>query len=237
MAKIARYDGNLEAFGSDATGTLRTVFGDTATSDTLDDNINADFLTGWEVVTINDAPPIQWFNALGFTTTQILAYLHQMGTAEWNTAQEYHEGSIAINDGVLCLSLEDDNIGNSPATDYTKWKDISGTKKVVQTTDATVTAIATIPLAEDSAVLVEANVIGAIADYSAACGGFLRYIARRAGAGAVEISPPIVDVLEDSTGSAYFDADVDGNNIRLLVTGVTAETWNWSCSYKISFIA
>jgi len=47
MGKIDRYNGNLEAFAADALSTERTIFGDTAQSDTLDDNITTDFLRGW----------------------------------------------------------------------------------------------------------------------------------------------------------------------------------------------
>ncbi len=65
MTKIARFTGNLTAFASTATGTERTVFGDTAQSDTIDDNVNSDFLLGWEIVTANDAPALQDFNGLG----------------------------------------------------------------------------------------------------------------------------------------------------------------------------
>ena len=35
-----RFNGNVEPFASDATGTNRTIFGDTAQSDDIDDNLN-----------------------------------------------------------------------------------------------------------------------------------------------------------------------------------------------------
>jgi len=47
MSKITRYNGNLKAFASEATGTERTIFGDTAQSDTLDANITFELLRGW----------------------------------------------------------------------------------------------------------------------------------------------------------------------------------------------
>ena len=47
MAKINRFDGNVQAFSSNATGTDRVVFGTPSSapvqSDVLDDNINADY--------------------------------------------------------------------------------------------------------------------------------------------------------------------------------------------------
>ena len=121
MTKIARLSGDLKAFGSAATGTERTVFGDVAQSDTLDANINTDFLAGWEAgLDVNDFPPQQYFNAVSFTSTQLAAYLHQMGIAEYDAAQEYHIGSLANVSGNIYKSLANDNIGNA-VTDITKW--------------------------------------------------------------------------------------------------------------------
>ena len=94
MAKIDRYNGNMEAFAADALSTERTIFGDTAQSDTLDANITADFLRGWGVVSVNENPTKQDFNGLAFTLGQLIAYLHQRGVPEWNAAQEYYEGSV-----------------------------------------------------------------------------------------------------------------------------------------------
>jgi hypothetical protein len=94
MAKIDRYNGNLKAFASDATGTERTIFGDTAQSDELDANITADILRGWGVVGPTFNPTKQDFNGLAFTLGQLIAYLHQQGVPEWNAAQEYYEGSV-----------------------------------------------------------------------------------------------------------------------------------------------
>jgi hypothetical protein len=105
----------------------------------------------------------------------------------------------------------------------------------VQTSDATVTAIAAIALPENTMVTVEARFNGFVSDYSAACGGFLQYTARRAGDGAIEVSAPFVNVQEDSAGTPTIDADVNGNNVRLLVQGVAATTYNWSVTYRYNF--
>ena len=105
----------------------------------------------------------------------------------------------------------------------------------VQTSDATVTQIAAITLAENTMVTVEARFNGFKSDYSASCGGFIQYTARRAAAGAIEVSAPITNIQEDSAGSPTVDADVSGNNVRLLVAGLAAETYNWTCSYRYNF--
>ena len=122
MAKIPRYPGNLKAFASEALGTERTVFGDTAQSDLLADNITTDFLRGWGIVGVNENPTKQDFNGLAFTLGQLLAYLHQMGIAEWDDEQEYPEHGICAANGALYRSLSDGNIGNDPTTDAVNWK-------------------------------------------------------------------------------------------------------------------
>ena len=117
MAKIDRYNGNLEAFAADALSTERTIFGDTAQSDTLDDNITTDFLRGWGLVGVNENPTKQDFNGLGFTLGQLISYLHQRGIAEWNTAQEYFDGSVVTTDeGIYRLKVGGDG-SYDPDTD------------------------------------------------------------------------------------------------------------------------
>ncbi|MCV0420119.1 MAG: hypothetical protein K5804_17900 [Microbacterium sp.] len=121
MAKITRYNGNLEAPASAALGTERTIFGTGSQSDDLTDQFNALLLRGWGIVGPSDQPTLQDFNAMGFTLGQIHAYLHQMGVPEYNATQEYHIGSIANVSGVLYVSLIDTNVGNTPASSPLQW--------------------------------------------------------------------------------------------------------------------
>ena len=117
MAKIDRYNGNMEAFAADALRTERTIFGDTAQSDTLDDNITGDFLRGWGLVGVNENPTKQDFNGLAFTLGQLIAYLHQRGIAEWNAAQEYFDGSVVTTlVGIYRLKVGGDG-SSDPDTD------------------------------------------------------------------------------------------------------------------------
>ena len=127
MAKIDRYNGNLAAFAADALSTERTIFGDTAQSDTLDDNITADFLRGWEIVGVNENPTKQDFNGLAFTLGQLISYLHQRGIAEWNAAQEYFDGSV-VTTLVGIYRLTSDGVGSSnPDTDDgDNWERVGG---------------------------------------------------------------------------------------------------------------
>jgi len=117
MSKIDRYNGNLKAFASEATGTERTIFGDTAQSDTLDANITLELLRGWGVIGVESNPTKQHFNGLGFTLGQLISYLHQRGIAEWNTAQEYFDGSVVTTDaGIYQLKSGGDG-SSDPDTD------------------------------------------------------------------------------------------------------------------------
>jgi hypothetical protein len=123
MAKINRFSGNVQAFASQAQGTERTVFGDTAQGDTLDANITAEWLRGWGIVGVNEYPTKQDFNGLAFTLGQLIAYLHQAGIPEWNADQEYYEGSVVttMNGVYRLLSGGDGSIGPD-ADDGANWE-------------------------------------------------------------------------------------------------------------------
>ena len=125
MAKIDRYNGNMEAFAADALSTERTIFGDTTQSDTLDANITADFLRGWGVVGVNENPTKQDFNGLAFTLGQLIAYLHQRGVPEWNALQEFHANSITQFGGAIYFCNTDDHVSaTDPSSDTTNWDDL-----------------------------------------------------------------------------------------------------------------
>jgi len=106
----------------------------------------------------------------------------------------------------------------------------------VTTSDATITQIAAITLDTNTMVSVEARVSGFIDDYSASLTGFIRYTARRVAGGAIETSAPIIDVQEDSSGSPTVDADVSGNDVRILVQGIAAENWVWVATVNYNFV-
>lgn len=137
MAKITRYGGDLKAFGSTATGTERTVFGDVTQADDLDSNINVDWLRGWGTVGVNENPTKQDFNAVAYTMGELLSYLHQAGVAEWNVSQEYFIGSITTTAAGAYRSLSASNIGNDPDSDEVNWDKII-TRDDLAATDSTV---------------------------------------------------------------------------------------------------
>ena len=140
MAKITRFNGNLEAFAKDAQGQERTVFNNTTQSDDLTTNLTNDFIRGWGVLPEDDKPPKQWFNGAMFTATQLLAYLHQMGVAEWNAAQEYQIGSAAIHNGsiYICKTANHTSATN-PVSDGANWKKDLDVNDVVNSLSSTST--------------------------------------------------------------------------------------------------
>ena len=101
-----RHSGNLKKFAETATTGYRYLFGTTTDSDNINDNLNTEFEKGWEEgVNVNGFPPIQAFNAQGFTLSKLLAYLYERGIAEYDNAQQYFVGSICVYNGVIYQSL------------------------------------------------------------------------------------------------------------------------------------
>lgn len=120
MSKLSRFDGNVPAFASEALANERTTFGTETITDDIDQQINAFFKRGWGIVGAADQPSIQDFNALGFTLSQLLAYLYQRGIAEYNEKQEYFAGSAITFEGGVYLAKVDEP-ENSPAITPDDW--------------------------------------------------------------------------------------------------------------------
>lgn len=124
---LNRYNGNVEPFAKNSTGTNRTIFGDTVQSDDIDDNLNTDFKRGWEIVGVNDNPTKQDFNALAYTISNLISYIYQQGVPEWSVGQKYYVGSRCIgSDNKAYKSIDGTeltpNVGNDPVSEPTKWE-------------------------------------------------------------------------------------------------------------------
>ncbi len=126
MSKIARYQGNVRAFASDARGMERTVFGGTNQADDLTSQITASFLRGWGIVGAAEHPSLEDFNAAMYAMSQFIAYQHQMGVPEWHAEQEYHIGSICTHNGESYQSLQNANVGSQPPSE--KWTPVLTSK-------------------------------------------------------------------------------------------------------------
>ncbi|EPP1016742.1 hypothetical protein AB8886_19210 [Yersinia enterocolitica] len=129
MSKIERYAGNLRAFGSNAQGLERTLFGETTQGDDLTSQITNSFLRGWGIVGPSENPSMEDFNAAMYTMSQFIAYQHQMGIPEWDDLQEYYSGSICVRNGEAYLSLVDSNIGSAPPS--SKWTSVLTAKNAL----------------------------------------------------------------------------------------------------------
>lgn len=126
MSKIARYQGNVRAFASDAQGMERTVFGGTNQVDDLTSQITESFLRGWGIVGASEHPSLEDFNAAMYAMSQFIAYQHQMGVPEWHAEQEYHLGSICTHNGESYQSLQNANVGSQPPS--AKWTPVLTSK-------------------------------------------------------------------------------------------------------------
>lgn len=101
-----------------------------------------------------------------------------------------------------------------------------------QTTNATISTIATVTLNANELVTLRAVVNGLNSTFTAGIGGDLLITARRPGGGAVQVGTTIVRINEDSAGAPTFTADTSGNTIRIRVTGEAATTYNWTTFYE-----
>ncbi len=103
----------------------------------------------------------------------------------------------------------------------------------VNTTDATVTDLINIPLATSKKVLLEALIEGTKDDESAGIIAKVIVGARRAGGNITLIGTPTITVMEDAgTQDITVDVDTGTQALRVRVTGIAAENWEWIANYE-----
>lgn len=90
----------------------------------------------------------------------------------------------------------------------------------------TPTALATIPIAVNTAITINGFFVAARLDFTAAAGGNFNATARRAGGGAILVGVPFINPNDDS-GGVVFDIGVAGNDLVITVTGELATGWEW----------
>lgn len=123
--------------------------------------------------------------------------------------------TVTGNPGTYTMTIA----GNSPT--YT-----------VQTLNNTSTALYTLAVAANSAVTVEATIVAAQDDFAESYWGTVVFGARRAGAGAVGVEMSAGFNGTDSAPVVTAYGDVSGNNIRIMVIGQAASTWNWKATIR-----
>ena len=107
-------------------------------------------------------------------------------------------------------------------------------QSAVQTTDATVTTLISVALAEGEMATISARISGFQSDFTDSISAEVFVGARRPTGGNVTLnSIPIVNILESADGTDV-TATVDTGTQTLLiqVTGIAAENWNWVSTYN-----
>ena len=124
-------------FANNKTNNQVAVFGSKAQSGTMsfsdDPNIiqsvedrGVNWNNGWESAVINgNSPLMEDFNAISYVNSYNIAYILQKGIPEYSSNTTYYKGNLClfINEGIpsLYYSLIDNNKGNDPIEETTKW--------------------------------------------------------------------------------------------------------------------
>jgi hypothetical protein len=105
----------------------------------------------------------------------------------------------------------------------------------VQTTDATITTLFSVVLAEGEMIGIQGMVNGFRDDFTEAiCVRFFASARRETAGNTVLLGLASIEVIEDSTGvpNLTVDADIGTQTIRLRVQGEVAKTFNWVGTYR-----
>jgi hypothetical protein len=81
---------------------------------------------GWGSFVVADFPAEEDLNAIDFVHSYQIAYLLEMGIAEWDSATTYYTNSVVQSGGILYQSLIDNNTGNAPASTPSDWRVFAG---------------------------------------------------------------------------------------------------------------
>ena len=106
----------------------------------------------------------------------------------------------------------------------------------LQTTNATPTALVTIPLVEGEMITINATINGFQSDFTDACGATcVMTCYRPTGGNVTQVGEEIINV--NSTSTAVISADVDTGTQSMIIyaAGVTSETWNWVSTHQYMF--
>jgi len=105
----------------------------------------------------------------------------------------------------------------------------------VQTTNNTVTTAATIALADNTAYLLQATIVGRRSDAADRAAYVRNACAYREAAGAATLEGTVDTALtRESTASWDATISVSGNNVLITVRGATGATVNWTVTYTLT---
>lgn len=209
-----------------------------ATSTTHPNTINIGFTAGTNgqiPINATAGAPI-WANILSASGTIIITNGHNSIDLATNPASVINTltgntgGAVSPTAGNINVvgDTTTTTVTGNPGTHTLTISLVNSSVVTVQTLNAVPTVLFTLALNAGQAIDVDAFVIAAKADYSAAIGGHVNGAARRAGGGAILVGAPVLDYSEDSaTGVPVIDFVVSGNNVEILVTGEAGTTYNW----------
>lgn len=108
--------------------------------------------------------------------------------------------------------------------------------KKTDTTDATVTTWATIPIPDDETVLIEARIVAFRTNGADQAAYHKAAVVFRRGAGVATLQGAVQDVMPDVESDATWDATIDvdgGNNARIRVTGAVGKNIRWRTYHTV----
>lgn len=127
MSKLNRVF--LKLFGQDGASSNFGEFGSlaigspTTTKDISTIQSLPAWIQGWQDATIGTLrPAYQDMNATHYVAFYQLCYLLQMGLAEYDPSTTYYIGSIINISGQVYVSLQDNNIANTPSSSPSYWQ-------------------------------------------------------------------------------------------------------------------
>ncbi|MDE2233820.1 MAG: hypothetical protein KGJ90_07005 [Patescibacteria group bacterium] len=82
----------------------------------------AAWLNGWgSAVVSGKVPPLEELNAAFLEPSYQIGYLLEMGIPEYDAGTTYYTNSIVQSNGIIYISLVDNNIGNTPSISPSQW--------------------------------------------------------------------------------------------------------------------
>lgn len=192
-------------------------------------SINSHFATlandvkGYAVTVVNCV-----LNGAGSSSVLAAPYVVRSG----NGGSFYAAGNVIERQGFGTSPLIENFIPNQGAGgDWTGAEALSG-QNAIQTTDATVTTLTAVPVAQAQTVTLMGTITAAQSDHSNAVGGNFTITARRITAGNVTIVGAAVTNVNSSSAATFTcDVDTGTQTIRVRITGVAATTYNWVCNF------
>lgn len=114
----------------------------------------------------------------------------------------------------------------------------AGATNTVTTTDATVTTITTIPIPDNTVVLIDAYILGRRTDSADRAVYIRRAAVYREAAGSATLQGSVDSPLtRESAGGYNATIAVSGNNAIITVKGLGGNTINWSATHKEMSVA